>query len=55
MICLLFAGMFAFIDYRLQKKAKAAADVDYPAYGITGKQYILGICNMRMFIIILLM
>lgn len=22
--------------YRLQKKAKAAADVEYPAYGITG-------------------
>lgn len=29
--------MSIIFGYRLQKKAKAAADVDYPAYGITGE------------------
>lgn len=29
-------NVFFFIYFRLNKKAKAAADVEYPAYGVTG-------------------
>lgn len=47
---LIRAILTAFVFFRLQKKAKAAADVDYPAYGITGEfpyENILGLGDAK--------